>query len=382
MTLVSRDQMPARTPYEAELRERLATAERQAIVYQRLAALQDAVVCAARDVVEHGRNSGPRGATHLNDLAETLKAFDREVGVALLASMPAELREALTGPSAIEEGLKAQKEPLFPGMAEPPGEFRSIMRTLQALVDLAWRHRDEPRYRDLARSLAAKSPNRHTTMELIIDELHRGFAYAPDPVKEYIGPVPFEPGVPVDADEACLFVLTLAMSVEIPCRIVGARYRQAHWTCFVAFKDETDTWNTVNPLRTTTDQVPSEVVTLGARIPAGPNVDVMPLGPLWPALEPIAALNVEGFARDLEDAGPLEVVALAGQGWPAGWADYTGIADQEIVWPVQPKGRPIPGGTPIAAFASHTEQALYARLRNAAPLLLDLARAAVRKDGG
>lgn len=88
-------------------------------------------------------------------------------------------------------------------------------------------------------------------------------------------------------------------------------------------------------------------------------------------------LDLDGFARDLALAGSLEVEMLAGHGWPAAWAEFTGISDHEVVWPVQPKGQPVPGGTPVAAFASNEEQRLYWRLRNAAPVLLAVARAAV-----
>lgn len=202
--------MPPCTPYEAELRERLARSEQRCALYERLAAAQEACLVVARSLTKNLMQ------THLA-LSDALAALDRESGKILFDSMPPELRAALTGPSAFEEGLKAQDGPLFPGMN-------------------------------------------------------------------------------------------------------------------------------------------------GDTIPAEPTV---PRG-----------LDVDGLARDLELAGPLEVEQLAGHGWPAGWADYAGISDQEIVWPVQPKGQPVPGGTPIAAFASHAEQALYWRLRNAAPALLAIARAA------
>lgn len=255
--------MPPRTTYEAELRERLKTAEWLSSVYQRLAALQGTVVRAAR-VLSEEMGHGSHFAETQAALKAALDFFDRESGKVVLESMPKEICEALTAPSAFEEGMKEQKEPLFAGMSDPSDPWPGIVRTLQALVDLAWRHRDEPRYGDLACSLTEKCENRLAKMEEIINELHRRFAYAADPVKEHIGPVPFEPGGHVDADEACLFVMTLAMSVEIPCRIVGARYGKARWTCFVAYQDETDTWNNVDPLRQRTDQVPNELVAFGA----------------------------------------------------------------------------------------------------------------------
>ena len=285
--------MPPRTPYEAELRERLETAEWQARVYHQIAALQQAVVEASRAALAASLD-GDAGLRGERDavLQAALDRHDRESGKIVLDAMPKQIREALAAPSAFEEVLKAQKEPLFPGILEsklpapgtkaffqvPAGpntdalpwgplwpapevsEPRiSVIRTLQALVDLAWRHRDEPRYRELAWSLTEKQPTRQAKMEEIIDELDRRFVYAANPVKEVIGPVPFEPGAPVDADEACLFVMTLAMSIKIPCRIVGARYGKLRWTCFVSYLDD-DTWNNVNPLRQRTDQVPNELV--------------------------------------------------------------------------------------------------------------------------
>jgi hypothetical protein len=114
MTLISRDQMPPRTPYEAELRERLERAAVQADLYQRIAALQNAVVEAARAVVSLAREE-QISKSDLKALQAALDTLDRESGKILLESMPTELREALTGPSAFEEGLKAQEGPLFGG---------------------------------------------------------------------------------------------------------------------------------------------------------------------------------------------------------------------------------------------------------------------------
>lgn len=230
MTLVSRDQMPPSTPYEAELRDRLERAEWQAALYLQIAALQDAVVSAARAVVSYAREE-QISKSDMRPLEDALGSLDREAGKVVLESMPPEIREALTAPSAFEEVLKIQTEP-----------------------------------------------------------------------------APSTPGME-------------------------------------AF-----------------------------HVPAGPNTDALPFGPLWPGTR--TSLEVEGLARDLELAGSLEVEMLAGHGWPAGWADYSGISDQDVVWPVQPKGEPVPGGKPVAAFASNEEQRLYCRLRNAAPLLLELARAA------
>lgn len=231
MTLVSRDEVPPRTPYEAELRERLERAESRATMYEKLATAQDQVVRAATAIRKALPAPAAALAGRVAALVESLTSLEMAQGRILLESMPPELMAGLAAPSTFE------------GVPNAPTE-----------------------------------------------------------------PAPSTSGME-------------------------------------AF-----------------------------HVPAGPNTDALPMGPLWPGLQ--ASLDVAGLARDLELAGPLEVEQLAGHGWPAGWADYTGISDQEIVWPVQPKGQPVPGGTPIAAFVSHAEQALYWRLRNAAPTLLAIARAA------
>lgn len=110
--------MPPRTPYEAELRERLKTAEWQSLLYQRLATAQDVVVKAARALSEE-MSHGSHLVKTQESLKEAIEALDRESGKILLESMPKELRDALTAPSVFEEVLKEQKESLFPGMSKP-----------------------------------------------------------------------------------------------------------------------------------------------------------------------------------------------------------------------------------------------------------------------
>ena len=64
----------------------------------------------------------------------------------------------------------------------------------------------------------------------------------------------------MDADDACLFLAAFAMSVGIPCRIVGARYRERCWTCCVAYEDEEGRWTGIDPLRQETDQSCDELI--------------------------------------------------------------------------------------------------------------------------
>jgi hypothetical protein len=105
--------MPARTPYEAELRGRLEAAQRRELTYARLAVAQDAVVALTRRFCD-----GEIGLT-VAGLCDALNTLDCERGKILIDTMPPELREAFTGPSAIEEALKVQTEPLFPGLTYP-----------------------------------------------------------------------------------------------------------------------------------------------------------------------------------------------------------------------------------------------------------------------
>jgi hypothetical protein len=104
--------------------------------------------------------------------------------------------------------------------------------------------------RELAAELTAPYLHRSSAVHLIIDELHRRFAYVADPLRsETIGPMPpFTGKFQGDVEDACLFVATLAMSIGIPCRFVMARYGQA-WTLFVAYEREGGGWAIASPLR-------------------------------------------------------------------------------------------------------------------------------------
>ena len=136
---------------------------------------------------------------------------------------------------------------------------RGIEAQLGALAALAWRKSPEVRVR--AHALTDHGIDRQDKIRLIIDDLHRRFFYAPDPVKESIHwPSSDDACNGVDVDDACLVVAAFAMSVGIPCRIVGARYRERCWTCFVAYEDEEGRWVGVDPLRQKTTQVFEELL--------------------------------------------------------------------------------------------------------------------------
>lgn len=284
MTIMSRDALPARTPYEAELRERLRAAEQQAALYQQLAVAQEQVVTRARELTKQLDGGMYRFSREHDALRDALAALDREAGKILLESMPPELRESLiTGPPLIEEALKKQEGPLFPGTLDPWGGSYAPVAAAPA-ADPASVHRIPvpPHVADAYRNLPPSGEGRALTKE----ELDRWA----------------ETGVP----------------------------------------------------------------------------------PAW-AFEgldrTLEAIDVDGLARDFEAAGSFEVEMLAGYGWPANWADLIGISDQDVVWPVQRRGEPIPGGKPLAAFASSIEQRLYYRLRNAAPLLIAVVRRMLHRSG-
>lgn len=134
-----------------------------------------------------------------------------------------------------------------------------ISGTLYMLATLVRVERSRPELRALAHELTGSEPDRRGKMRLLVDELHRRFKYAPNH-SETIGPVPLSFGSTVDADDACLFVATLATSIGIPCRFIGARYGRS-WTCLVSYESSEDLWETIDPLRQVgTDREPDEQV--------------------------------------------------------------------------------------------------------------------------
>lgn len=82
MTLVSTDLMPSRTPYEEELRERLAQAEKErdqlgamCAAYEEKFKLQREIVCAAQDWRKADETSGYMGTGRLDALADAVDAL-------------------------------------------------------------------------------------------------------------------------------------------------------------------------------------------------------------------------------------------------------------------------------------------------------------------
>ena len=130
----------------------------------------------------------------------------------------------------------------------------SLGEVLEGLTAAAWRARIDPKVHYFARQLTDRGYDRQEKMRLIIDDLHRRFVYAPDPVNEVIGPVSIDGGS-ADADDMCLFVATVAMSVGIPCRFVGAFYlvgrQRGFWTLLLSYESEDGSWKTVDVLRQT-----------------------------------------------------------------------------------------------------------------------------------
>ena len=141
----------------------------------------------------------------------------------------------------------------------PSGRALGIDGALEALSTLSWRERSNLEIRKLAYKITDGEPDRPSKMCALIDELHRRFKYAADPLEERFGPVPLVEGSTVDVDDACLFVATLAQAIGIPCRFVAARFDRS-WTCFVAYEVWSGIWETVDPLRQKVDREPDERV--------------------------------------------------------------------------------------------------------------------------
>jgi len=133
-------------------------------------------------------------------------------------------------------------------MSEPvPAGTKGIEWTLQSLTRIAWQSRLDPRVHMLARKLTDPEPRREDKMRVLVDELHRRFIPGVDPsTDETIAILPPD-GSTVDAEDACVFVAAAAMSVDIPCRLVAARYGHG-WTCWVSYEAGI-IWETIDPLR-------------------------------------------------------------------------------------------------------------------------------------
>ena len=149
-----------------------------------------------------------------------------------------------------------------------------IEMSLKQLASLAWQSRLDPRICRFALALPLTEPEigRRAKMEALVAELHRRFVLAPSPTDSEAISGRFEDGDTLDADDACVFVAAAAMSVGIPCRIVGTRYGQS-WTCFVSYEVEapvgascteplaTPRWETIDPLRQKKpDREPDELI--------------------------------------------------------------------------------------------------------------------------
>lgn len=133
--------------------------------------------------------------------------------------------------------------------------------TVQMLARMAWRSRRNPKLYQLARRLTAPWKDRQDKMEALVQELHhRGDPIETDCLSLVL--TMSDEGVPregVDADDAAVFVAAAAMSVGIPCRIVGVRYGHA-WTCRVDY-EVGDHWESIDPLQQTAGRKPDEEIT-------------------------------------------------------------------------------------------------------------------------
>jgi hypothetical protein len=145
-----------------------------------------------------------------------------------------------------------------------------ITQTLRNLTAVAWRGRLSQNVYKLARHITDREASCQAKVGALVDELHQHAQYIPSPADTGMfvpwsadpGPTPPDPTsrcmIPFDADYACLFVATLAMSVGIRCRFVGVRYDQS-WTCWVSY-EVGDHWDTIDPLRQRPERDPDERV--------------------------------------------------------------------------------------------------------------------------
>jgi hypothetical protein len=116
-----------------------------------------------------------------------------------------------------------------------------IEATLHGLTRVAWQARLIPNLYEIARHFTISKTNVYDKMWALADRVH--------PWSKYIS---------MDADEVCLLVTSLALSVGIRCRFVGVRYGQS-WTCWVAYEDG-DQWKVLDPTRPGMDRAPDEQV--------------------------------------------------------------------------------------------------------------------------
>lgn len=134
---------------------------------------------------------------------------------------------------------------------------------LRELTEVARHSRSSSSVCELAYRLTDREVSRQRKVGAIVDYMHRTYRVGcADPLDAEMLATPERllsgfAGM-VDADEACLFVLTLLSSVGIRCRLVGARYGQS-WTCWVSY-DVGDRWETVDPLRQRPEREPDERV--------------------------------------------------------------------------------------------------------------------------
>lgn len=125
----------------------------------------------------------------------------------------------------------------------------SIDPVLQAITAGAEIFRARKEVQELAHKLTGSKRYVSDKIQTFVDELHRRFVYAPNPIQSEYVRMPFAQGEMIDVDDACLFVMALASSVGIRSRLVGVEFGRGHWTCFVAYEDEEHYWMIVDPLR-------------------------------------------------------------------------------------------------------------------------------------
>jgi hypothetical protein len=135
----------------------------------------------------------------------------------------------------------------------PAPALRGIAWSLQVLAQQAWRDRFHPAVERLVHKLTDDQPTVTAKVTAIMGWLYRTVGVGvPDPSGQetWVGLPRLLDGPlhgSLDVDDAVLAVATACLAVDIPVRVVGARYGHC-WTCWLAYLDESGQWITVNAL--------------------------------------------------------------------------------------------------------------------------------------
>lgn len=139
--------------------------------------------------------------------------------------------------------------------------WAGILAMLESMTNWAERHRHSPVIYMWAREATRGKSHPRDKVRALVDELHKRSRLAPDPsLTETIDPLDLLTSErALDADDACLLIATLALSLNIPCQFVAARYGQS-WTCWLSCEFGHEQWEIVDPVGDKPAREPDETV--------------------------------------------------------------------------------------------------------------------------